>query len=152
MSFRRGETDRIREPRTVGVPMVNGYLVLRDPLGFLSELPSGELVPTTDPSAATHIHVVDPATEEYAVATIEEAAGLEQPVMIVEGGIIDIYAPDDPRADARSYLEPTALPTEATHVHALDAATGDYVPMPIAEAAGLQHPRELVAGQSYIIY
>lgn len=152
MSFRRGETDRIREPRTAGTIAVYGYLVLRNPLGFLTELPTGELVPTTDPGVATHTHVVDPVTDEYTVATIEEAVGLEQPVMIVEGGIVDIYAPDDPRADVHSYLEPTALPAEATHVHALDPVTGDLVPFSIAEAATMERPREIVVGSTYMIY
>lgn len=61
MSFRRGETDRIREPRTAGVPMVYGYLV---------EIEPGTFRPTVDPLTATHVHAFDPIANGIAVAPI----------------------------------------------------------------------------------
>lgn len=61
MSFRRGETDRIREPRTAGVPIVFGYLIEVEPDSY---------EPTADFNAATHVHALDPIADEIVVAAI----------------------------------------------------------------------------------
>lgn len=66
MSFRRGETDRIREPRTAGVPTVYGYLV---------QVGANDFEPTADPGSATHVHVLDAEANEIVVAPLGTEPG-----------------------------------------------------------------------------
>lgn len=75
MSFRRGETDRIREPRTAAVPMVFGYLV---------EVGPDDYEPTGDLSIATHLHVLDEVANEIIVAPIGTDPGGVRTVKIGE--------------------------------------------------------------------
>lgn len=66
MSFRATETDGRREPRHEGVRIDKAFLV---------EVAPGSYRPTSDPLAATHVHVLDEVRGGIVVAPIGTDAG-----------------------------------------------------------------------------